>query len=311
MKNACNVVTAFCSPAAQEKIVHLRNTLEKKGLLPADIDFEQSDFEIKDESLFFVSLNKENEQELRSLIRKINFKKRRFIILSDNEIDYFDFALEYNVCNIIHLNDLSEPVFLGILKRFSKNDWSLDPFFEKDKIIFSKRYYIFGNLNMRKIVENSFPDFLENLQGTVRNIFIINCHELVTNAIAYGIMGVTSYARDKKAYDFEDRIDIPKGKGLQVNLVMDSSNYGISVRDYGGVLTTQRVLEKVRRQSVVAGETVPQGVEDLTGRGLTILSHHGLLMFSIKPGNFTEISLISHLKPNIVRKPISILATEL
>jgi hypothetical protein len=291
--------------------VQLKKNLEKNGLWPHDISIEGSDLEIREENLFFVSFSMENEGTLRALMKKINFKKRRIIIISTNEIDYFDFAMEYNICNIINIDDLDEIMFLGIINRFSQGDLGLEPFFEKNEIIFDKYYSLSGNLNIRNLIENIFSDFTKRLNGTIKNIFMINCHELVTNALAYGVMGVTAYARDKKAYDFESMIEVPQGKELQVHLLMDSGRYGMSVKDHGGVLTTQRVLERIRRQSVVAGETVPQGIEDLTGRGLTILSHHGLLIFSIKPGLFTEVSLISQLKSSFERKPVSILTTEL
>jgi hypothetical protein len=311
MINTCGIITEYCLPAIHERIVELKENLEKNGLWPRDIDIESSDFEIREENLFFISFNQEHESRLRALMKKIYFKKRRIIIISCDEVDYFDFAMEYNICNIINIDDLDETMLLGIVQRFSKGDLGLEPFFEADKIVFDKYYSLSGNLNIRNLIENIFSDFTKKLNGTIKNIFMINCHELVTNALAYGVIGVTAYARDKKAYDFESMIEVPQSKGLQVHLLMDSGRYGISVRDHGGVLTTQRVLERIRRQSVVAGETVPQGIEDLTGRGLTILSHHGLLAFSIKPGVFTEVSLISQLKSSFERKPISILTTEL
>jgi hypothetical protein len=311
MRTTFNIITAFCLPFVNEKIARLKGNLERRGMLPAVVHFEQGNFDMENENLFFISFNRKNENELRNLVRKTNFRKRNVIIISDSEADYFDFAMEYNICNIINIDELNEAMLLGIIKRFSEDDLSMEPFFKREDIIFEKRYYISGVLNMRNLVENLFPDFTEKIEGVVRNMFIINCHELITNAIAYGIMGVTPYARDKKAYEFENTIEIPKGKGLQVNLLLDARSYGISVRDYGGVLTTQRVLERIRRQSVVAGETVPQGIEDLTGRGLAILSHHGLLMFSIKPGVFTDVSLIGRLNPAIEKKPISVLMTEL
>jgi len=311
MRTTFNIITTFCLPFVKDKIVRLKDNLERRGTLPAVVHFEHGNFDLENENLFFVSFNRKSENELRSLVRKTNFKKRNMIIVSDHEADYFDFAMEYNICNIININDLNEAMLLGIIKRFSEDDLSMEPFFKREDLIFDKRYYISGVLNMRNLVENLFPDFMEKIEGVAKNMFTINCHELVTNAIAYGIMGITPYARDKKAYEFESTIEIPKGKGLQVNLLLDANSYGISVRDYGGVLTTQRVLERIRRQSVVAGETVPQGIEDLTGRGLAILSHHGLLMFSIKPGIFTDVSLIGRLNPAIEKKPISVLMTEL
>jgi len=311
MRNTFNIVTTFCLPFVTEKIVRLKNNLERRGTLPVAVHFEQGNFDLEHENLFFVSYNRKNESELRSLVRKANFRRRNVIIIADSEADYFDFAMEYNICNIINMDDLNEAMLLGIIKRFLDNDLSMEPFFKRDDIVFDKRYYISGVLNMRNLVENLFPDFMDKIDGVVKNMFTINCHELVTNAIAYGIMGVTPYARDRKAYEFESTVEIPKGKGLQVNLLLDAHSYGISVRDYGGVLTTQRVLERIRRQSVVAGETVPRGIEDLTGRGLAILSHHGLLMFTIKPGMFTDVSLIGRLNPAVERKPISVLMTEI
>jgi hypothetical protein len=295
----------------REKIVQLKESLEKKGLWPADIGIEDSDSEIREENLFFISFSKQNENTLRALMKKISFRKRRIIIISNEEADYFDFAMEFNICNIINIGDLNENMLLGTILRFSKGDLGLEPFFERDEIVFNRYYSLSGSLKIRNLIRDTFSDFIEKLDGTIKNIFMINCHELVTNALAYGVMGVTAYARDQKTYDFEHSVEIPQNKSLQVHLLMDSKRYGISVMDPGGVLTTQRVLERIRRQSIVAGESVPQGVEDLTGRGLTILSHHGLLVLSIKPGTFTEVSLISHFKSKFERKPISILTMEL
>ncbi|MDR2553930.1 MAG: hypothetical protein LBC64_00750 [Fibromonadaceae bacterium] len=312
MKNTCNIISDFCSPVVREKIVHLYNGLKKHDLLPNNIELEQKKIDLKNNNLFFVTYDKNTEQKLRKLMYEIDFKKRQIIIISNDYEDYFDFAMEYNLCNIIHINNLSEDMLLGIFKKIFEKKSDLKFFFEDKKNVFDKQYSISGDICMRKLVKNTFTDFYGKIPSVARSTFIINCHELITNAIAYGVLGITAHARDKKAYDIGSfaNVNIPKGKDVKVRLMMNDKFYGISVKDRGGSLTIQRILERIRRQSIVAGETVPQGIEDYTGRGLAILSHHGLLVFSLKIGKYTEVSLISQIKASFGKKPISILATE-
>jgi hypothetical protein len=312
MINTCNIISDICSLAVREKILHLYNNLKKHDLLPNNIELEQKKIDLKNNNLFFVTYDKSTEHKLRKLMYEIDFKKRQIIIISNDYENYFDFAMEYNLCNIIHINNLSEDMLLGIFKKIFEKKSGLKFFFENKKNIFDKQYSISGDICMRRLVKNTFTDFLSKIPSAAKSTFIINCHELITNAIAYGVLGITAHARDKKAYDIGNfvNISIPKGKDVKVHLMMNEKFYGMSVRDYGGSLTIQRILERIRRQSIVAGETVPQGIEDYTGRGLAILSHHGLLIFSLKIGKYTEVSLVSQIKTSFGKKPISILATE-
>jgi hypothetical protein len=311
MNNSCNIISAFCSAAVQEKILHLYGNLEKQGLLPVEINYKQNSFNTKNNNLFFVSFNQNTKHSLQNLMSRIDFKKHQIVIISSEEENYFDFAVEYEICNIVHINRLNETILLGITKRFLKQDLCLEPFFEHREKIFDKCYLFSGNICTQKLIETTFADFISKIHSPVKNTFIINCHELVTNALAYGVLGITSNARDKRIYDIGKYVNIPSGKEIKVHLLMNEDLYGISVTDNSGTLTAQRILERIRRQCIVAGETIPQGIEDYTGRGLAILSHHGTLVFSIKPGEFTSVSLISHVKEPFEKKFISILATEL
>ncbi|MCL2282655.1 MAG: hypothetical protein FWC26_04990 [Fibromonadales bacterium] len=315
MRSRCNIIIIpeLCSAEVQGKILHLCKMLKAKGLIPHDIVLEQRGFNIKNDNLFFVTLDKNTMYNLRNLMSRINPKCSHIIVVPINEENYFDFAIEYNICNIIHLKRLNEVMLQAILTDFFKKKLCLDSFFKKEDSIFDKNYSLTGEISMLRLVENSFADFINQIESSIRNTFIINCHELIANAIAYGVLGITAYSRDRighEAIDYKS-INIPSGKDVQIRLALSNERYGISVKDFGGLLTTQRILERIRRQSVVAGETIPQGIEDYTGRGLAILSHHGLLVFAIKPGEFTEVSLISRLETAIEKKPISILATEL
>jgi len=314
MKNNCNIILNhdFCTNTVQEKILHLCKVLEKKDLLPDDISLEQNGFDAKNNNLIFVTPSKNTMQKLRDLMGKINLKTNKIIIVPTSEENYFDFAIEYNLCNVIHVKRLNEIMLHAILKDFLNKKLSLDSFFSEETNIFDKSYSLYGDFSMLRLIENLFEDFINQLDPNIRNTFIINCHELVTNALAYGVLGITAYTRDITEHDVVNytNITIPKDKEVKVRLTLNDKRYGISVKDSGGLLTKQRILERIRRQSVVGGETIPQGIEDYTGRGLAILSHHGLLIFSIKPGECTEVSLISRLETAVEKKPISILALD-
>jgi len=314
MKKSYNIIInhEYCSSTVQEKILHLYKNLEKKGLLPGDVALVQGNFDIKSDNLIFVTLNKNTMHNLRDLMSKINFKTNKIIIVPTSEENYFDFAMEYNLCNVIHVKRLNEIMLHAILKDFFKKMLSLNSFFSKETNIFDKSYSLSGKISMHRLIEHLFADFIKQLHQSIRNTFIINCHELVTNALAYGVLGITAYTRDITEQDVINytSVNIPKDKEVQVRLTLDDKRYGISVKDSGGLLTKQRILERIRRQSVVGGETIPQGIEDYTGRGLAILSHHGLLIFSIKPEEYTEVSLISRLETAVEKKPISILALD-
>jgi len=311
MNSSCNVISAFCTATVQKKILSLYGSLEKQGLLPVEINYKQSSFNTKNNNLFFVSFNQNTKPGLENLMNRMDFKKSQIVIISCEEENYFDFAVEYEICNIVHVNRLDETVLLGITKRFMRQDLCLEPFFDHKEKIFDKCYLLSGNICTQNLIETTFEDFIGKIQNPVKNTFIINCHELVTNALAYGVLGITSNARDKRVHDIGKYVDIPAGKEIKIHLIMNEDIYGISVTDKAGTLTAKRILERIRRQCIVAGETIPQGIEDYTGRGLAILSHHGTLVFSIKPEEFTSVSLISHINEPFEKKFISILAAEL
>lgn len=316
MKNFCNIIPKFCLPVVQEKVLRLYKNLEEQGKLPHDISLSLSSFDSQDNNLFFVTANGNFENNLQDLMSQINSKTSRVIIIPNDKENYFDFAHKHNVCNIIHMDRLNENMLLGILNAFLKMDLNLEHFFKLDKNIFAKSYSISGNISMLRLVENTFADFIKKVPCSAKNTFLINCHELVTNALAYGVLGISAYVRDKEDHDIHDIIDyaninIPPGKEVKIRLMINEDSYGIAVKDFGGLLTKQRILERIRRQSTVENETVPMGIEDYTGRGLTILSHHGLLLFAIEPGKSTEVSLISRIDAAIEKSPISILAEEL
>jgi len=308
MKNICNAISDYCSPIVQERIFFFYEILQKRNLLPDGISFEKNNLHADNNNLIFVSYNENTERNLQNLMSKIDLNKCHVIIISNNDENHFDFAIEHNICNIIHIDRLNERLLLGLFRRFFENKLGLKGFFLEEENLFDKHYTLSGCISMYSLIENTFADFIGTLPEAVKNTFIINCHELVTNALAYGSLGITPTSRDKKVADLGGSVNIPKGKEILIQLSMNEDIYGISVKDFGGSLTVSRVLERIRRQSVVAGETIPQGIEDYTGRGLAILSHHGLLTFVIKPDEFTEVSFMSRLNTIFEKRPIAILA---
>jgi hypothetical protein len=253
VKNICNIIPGFCSSKVSEKISHFYEILAKLSLLPSNTYLEKNDLDINNNNLLFVSYNENTKKNLQNLMEKINLKKSNIIIISSNDENYFDFAIEHNICNIIHIERLNERLLLGILKRFFNKKLDLKAFFEKKTNIFNKQYSLSGSISMYSLIENEFADFLEAIPSIAKNTFKINCHELVTNALAYGVLGITPLTRDKKIYDLGNKVTIPQGKEVLVRLAMNNEIYGISVKDFGGSLTIHRVLERIRRQSVMAG----------------------------------------------------------
>jgi hypothetical protein len=309
MKDSYNIVLAYCSLDVQEKLSQLYGNLKNQGLIPQGINLEQSGFDIENSNLFFVTYSKSNEHNLRDFIDRLDFKKCQIVIVSNDEENYFDFAIEHNICNIIYVNNLDETILLGTLKRFLKDEQCLEPFFEHTENLFDKHYSLNGSICMQNLVGGIFAEFIEKIPDNAKNPFIIDSHELITNAFAYGVLGINSSVRDIRASDIGKYMNIPEGKDVKVHLLLNEDFYGISVTDPGGALTSERIMERIRRQSIVAGETIPQGIEDYTGRGLAILSHHGILLFSLNPGKFTTVSLISQIKAPFEKKAISILTS--
>ena len=288
---------SFCTKEVREK---LRNFIcGLKNIEPCE------------NKLYFISYNKQNINKLKDLINCIDLKKDHIIIIPNEEDDYFDFAMKYNICNIIHFRNLDTIIFSGIVNRFLCSKKKLDVFFKDDEIIFDRTYSLSGRICMNNLTEKYFADFIENLKNMTKNSFIINSHELVTNAFAYGVLEISAFTRDKKIYDIGKFIEIPKDKEITVRLMMNKNIYGISVTDLTGSLTIRRVLERIRRQIPVGGETIPLGIEDYTGRGLAILCRHGLLSFTVKTDEYTDVSLICYLDASNKKRDLSILAVEL
>lgn len=310
MKKTCNVIFNFCPQHVRDNIIQLCGNLNTSGLFTKKIIFEQNNHNQENGSLFFVNFSKNNEYMLRDFINKTDIKKNQIVIIAYKSENYFDFAIEYGISNFICIEMLNEIILLGLLNRFFNETLGLDSFFNKENNVFDKKYVFSGKVNMQNLIGNTFTDFIDKIQDDIRNSFKMNCHEMITNAFAYGVLGISSNLRDENASEIGNYINIPKEKEIKVHLAMNDEIYGISVMDLRGSLTVNRIMERIRRQVILDGETIPRGIEDYTGRGLTILSHHGLLSFSIKPDVFTIVSLISPIKVVSGKEPISMLTTE-
>ncbi|GHV15868.1 hypothetical protein AGMMS49938_15080 [Fibrobacterales bacterium] len=296
------IITHFCSPEVQNKIFELYNSLAPNRF-PFDFELIQSIrlTELTDsDCLFFVTTDDSSIDDVRNLLNRKTPKKRQIVIVSSDKNNYFDLAFEYGISNIISIKNLREPIFSGILRSVFQNTdqqnsrlggYILDPFFPR-ALTLDKHHTLSGKVEPNSLIKKAFSDSIEQLNQSVRYTFMINCHELISNALAYGVRGITPHDRDVNIAQLGSEVEIPAGKEIQVRIIADSDNYGISVKDFGGTLTKNRILDKIRRQSVGIGETVQLGLEDFTGRGLIILSKHGLLLFSLKPKISTEVALI-------------------
>jgi len=223
---------------------------------------------------------------------------QQIVLMASPASDYLDLAIRHQVGNILYTDSIVPSVLGALTQRLLGEDFfGFGPFFP-DGTSYEQHVLLRGQVNRAGLVERHFADALHTLPEEFRFAFHAQMNELVTNAIAYGVLGISSEQRDAHDFHFPTIIDIPPGQEIRVAIVKDKEKYGISVRDPGGSLTLLRVLQKLRRHTALPGEVIPQGIEDLTGRGLFIVSRQTRLVINILQGMQTEVILLAYFDQN-------------
>ncbi|NLB62747.1 MAG: hypothetical protein GX801_01395 [Fibrobacter sp.] len=226
------------------------------------------------------------------------YKKQghQIILLANAMEDYLDLAIYYKVGNILFENEFDTPMVRALLQRLLGEDFfGHEPFFVEPYAVYEQQVVLAGAVNRSGLIDRLFPDYLKLLKDTpVRHRFHAHISELLTNAIAYGVLGISPEERDSNNFFMPKVVNIPTGKEIKVHILQDHEKYGISVKDRMGRLTLLRVLQKLRRHTKLPGQDAPDGIEDLTGRGLYIVSRQNRLIINILTDIQTEIILLSY-----------------
>ena len=249
--------------------------------------------------LFFVELQSLSDQNGMDCVNEIHQRFRpmghQLVLIVNSGTDFLDLAIHYEAGNILFWENL-EPTTVGALVRrlMGSDFFGFAPFFPNSWPVYEQQVSLTGTVNRNGLVEALFHGLLDHLDGLLRHRFLSQMSELLTNAFAYGVLGITPEERDGHILYIPSQITIPVGREVVVSVVCDEEKYGISVKDPGGALTLLRVLQKLRRHSLIPGRKSPLGVSDLTGRGLFIVSRQTRLVINVLRGVQTEVILLSY-----------------
>jgi len=248
--------------------------------------------------LFFLEVPKDNDPEavmqISSAIQEYRPKGHQLVLITDQTVDYLDLAIRFNVGNVLFTDSLEASTVGALTQRLLSNDFfGFGPFFPNRYERFEQHTLLTGIINRAGLVERHFASFMESLAAQHRSLFQSQMSELLTNALAYGVLGITEEQRDHTEVHLPAIVEIPPGREVRVTIVQDDEKYGISVKDPGGSLTLLRILQKLRRHTAPPG-SLPIGIDDLTGRGLFIVSRQTRLVINILRGRQTEVILLSY-----------------
>lgn len=245
-------------------------------------------------TLIFVEVNLQDQHH--TMDDLANFQKRRKgylvqeVLLADPNQNYFDVARQFQIGNILFNNNFDLPMIWAITRKLLFEDFfGLAPFFPNGFHEFDRSYKFSGKFNFNDIMIQSFQDFLPRLDEEARYNFTTAISELTVNALSYGVYGITPEQRESDQAMSPQFVEVPEDKAIEFKIVEDDEKWGLSVTDQSGSLTLNRVLEKIERHTAFDDKPVPDGIEDLSGRGLFILSRQNRLIINILNTVKTEI----------------------
>ncbi len=232
----------------------------------------------------------------------------QLVLITDQNMDYFDLAIQFQAGNILFYESIDAASVGAMTHRLLGRDFfGFAPFFPQGWGTNENHTILTGKINLNGVVERYFSKFVNAVPEQMRNALQSQISELLINAVSYGILEITPEQRDSHSIQIPEIIEIPPGKEIRISMVLDHEKYGISVRDPGGSLTLLRIMQKLRRHTKLPGQPHPIGLEDLTGRGLFIVSRQTRIVVNILRGEQTEVILLSYFhEENNCYKPLII-----
>lgn len=267
-----------------------------------------------DNSLVYIETAQENEEqafkELEAFQKQwTNFPVQEVLIVDPSQ-NYFDVAKQFKIGNILFNNNFDLPMIWAITRKLLFDDFfGLAPFFPDGFTEFNRSYKFSGKFNFNDIIIQSFQDFIPRLDKDSKLNFTTAISELTVNALSYGVYGITPEDREENQTISPKFVEVPEDKAIEFHIVEDEEKWGLSVTDQTGSLTLHRVLEKIERHTAFNDRPIPAGIEDLSGRGLFILSRQNRLIINILNKVKTEI-IIMRFKDSALNKYQSFIINE-
>ena len=265
-------------------------------------------------SLVFIEIHKkdsvESFQTLGEFQKKWANNPVQEVLIVDPNQNYFDVARQFKIGNILFNNNFDLPMIWAITRRLLFEDFfGLKAFFPKGFNEFDQSYTFSGKFNFNDILTKAFQDFIPRLDEVSKYNFTTAISELTVNALSYGVYGITPEDREANQTLSPRFVEVPTEKAIQFHIVEDDEKWGLSVTDQTGSLTLNRVLEKIERHTAFNDRPIPAGIEDLSGRGLFILSRQNRLVINILNTIKTEI-IIMRFKDSVLNKYQSFIINE-
>jgi hypothetical protein len=217
----------------------------------------------------------------------------QLILVADTDIDYLQIAEQFEIGNILMGDQFDADMICAVSRRLLGEEFfGFAPFFPDGYPVYDRSFRIAGHVDTKNMARSYFKDFGDTLEEQHRPFFYNYTSELLINAIAYGVCGITEDQRDARPGGLPPELEIPRELGIDIHIVRDREKYGFSISDQRGSMRPARILNKIRRQSTIGDEVLPPGIEDHGGRGLYILTHRTRLVFNIMRGVRTEVILM-------------------
>ncbi|MFC1584949.1 hypothetical protein ACFL5V_05335 [Fibrobacterota bacterium] len=235
----------------------------------------------------------------------------QLVLLADPDIDYYEIAATYKIGNILKKNLFDHSVIRALTVRLmTGNLLGFKPYFPHGYEVGPLDKTVEGTFVIKDLMEFFEAEFLKYVGTSNRYRLRTYFYELLINTISYTVVGITSQKRDAGSYSIPPEIHVPEGKFFKISMAMDKEKCGFSILDTSGTLSLSRVLQKLRRQSIIGEEKHPPGMWDLTGRGLSLVLKDNRMIINIIQNAMTEI-IFMHYKKKELNKYESVIITEI
>lgn len=241
-----------------------------------------------------VELPGDNAFDLYEYIRE-NYPFIPAIMITDKKIDsFFNMIFTRGIGNVLH-KPVSEKELLGLSTKLitRENIFGLQYYLEDMRDL--KRIRITRSTQITDAIEMMIDQIEQwgfKIQSRMAIGLILN--EMIINAV-YHAHGLTAEKLDRKPVTLEE------GKSVDLFFCRNESSYAVSVTDYNGRLTTERILESINsvieqeiliERSVLTGENIMEHISE-TGRGIDLVRKLSWeYYFIIKKNTRTEVIII-------------------
>lgn len=231
-------------------------------------------------------------------------------LLAEDDVDYFRIAETFRIGNVLKKGRFDGPILQALtIRLLTGNIFGFEPYFTKGYTVGPLHRTYAGHVAVEEVIKEAFEICRPHVLPAESGNFRMFLHELLTNTFAYAIDGISPEDRDAKLLGPRPEAFIKERRAIKVSLCADDEKVGFAVMDSTGSLSLPRILQKLRRQSKIAGEKMPPGIWDESGRGMSLVYRYSRLIVNILSGVRTETIFLQYREKELNRFE-SIIVTE-